>query len=72
MQPSADYSGFFLYDIRSDGLWDVISTKKAVQLVVEVKDLTTVFSCHCSAAAVVFIVACLHISQCAGKGEELW
>jgi protein phosphatase len=53
--------------VHSDGLWDVISTKKAVQLVVEVKYLMTVrFSCHCSPAAV---ASCLpsHFTILQGK-----
>lgn len=71
MQPSADHSVFFLY-VRSDGLWDVINTKKAVQLVVEVQDLAIVFSRHCSAVAVTLIVPCLPSRSSAGKGEECW
>jgi hypothetical protein len=68
---------FCMY-VRSDGLWDVISTKRAVQLVVEVKDLDDRFVRHCSLP---LQLACsgLHCRpltsppQSAGKGEEeLW
>jgi hypothetical protein len=60
--------------VCGDGPWDVISMKRAVQLV-EVKDFDdhtfhpSLFSS--AAAAVPFIVPCLP-PQSVGKGEELW
>jgi len=61
--------------IASDGLWDVISTKRAVQLVAEVKVLMLVFLlpllCSCIGLSCLSVVSCLFLPpQSAGKGEE--